>query len=223
MIFCISSARVVIEPRRHPEARAQRRADHAGARGRADQRELRQLQPETARLRSLIDDDIEPVILHRRIEIFLDRRLQPMDFVDEKHVAFFQTGEQARELARFFDHRSAGVLDVHAHRVGDDVGERGFAEAGRAAQQNVLEHIAAFLRRLDHQLQTLAHLHLAGELAEHRRPQRDFESGVRLGRFHRGWSDGVVESCSGEAQIISSLPYSKFFVSTSSVPRGFRT
>ena len=34
------------------------------------------LQAKTARLRTLVDDDVEPVILHRGIEIFLDRRLQ---------------------------------------------------------------------------------------------------------------------------------------------------
>ena len=58
------------------------------------------LQTKTARLRSLVDDDVEPVIFHRRIEIFFDRRLQPVDFVDEKHIAFFQGGEQARRARR---------------------------------------------------------------------------------------------------------------------------
>ena len=83
--------RVVIEPCRHPEPRPQWRADHAGARGRADQRKLWQLQSETARLRSLIDDNIEAVIFHRRVEILFNRRLKPVDFVDEQDIAFFQT------------------------------------------------------------------------------------------------------------------------------------
>ena len=74
-----------------------------------------------------------------------------MDLVDEKDVAFFQTREQARELARFFNNRPAGVFDVYAHRVGDDVSERGFSETGWTAQQNMFEHIAAFLRRFHHQ------------------------------------------------------------------------
>ena len=166
---------VIIKSRSHPEARPQRRAHHARASGRADEGEFWQLQPQTARLRSLIDDDIEPVILHRRIEIFFDRRLQPVDLIDEEHVAFFQTGQQSRQLARFLDHRAAGVLDVHAHRVRDDVGQRRLAEPRRAAQQDVLENVAAFLRGFHQDLEPFTHFHLAGELAEHRRPQRDFE------------------------------------------------
>src|SRR6266571_6257542 len=81
---------VIIEPRRHAETRPKRRAHHPGARGRADQCKLRQIKAQTARLWSLVDDDVEPVIFHRRVEIFLDRRLQSMDLVDEKHVAFFK-------------------------------------------------------------------------------------------------------------------------------------
>ena len=60
---------------------------------------------------------------------------------------FSETGEQSGELARLFDDRAAGVFHIHAHRVGDDVRQRRFAQAGRTAQQNVLEHVAAFLCR----------------------------------------------------------------------------
>ena len=94
-----------------------------------------------------------------------------MNLVDEKDVALFKTREQPGELARFFNHWSAGVLNIHAHRVSDDVGERGFAEAGWSAQQNVFEHVAAFLCRCHHQFEPLAHFHLAGELAEDRWPE----------------------------------------------------
>ena len=73
-----------------------------------------------------------------------------MNLVDEKDVAFFKTREQAGEFARFFNHWSAGVLNVDAHRVSDDIGEGCFAEARWSAQQNVLEHVAAFLCRCHH-------------------------------------------------------------------------
>jgi hypothetical protein len=119
----------------------------------------------------LIDDDVEPVIFHRRVKIFLNRRLEPMDFIDEKDIAFFQAGEKPSELAGSFNHRSAGIFDIHAHRVRNDVSERGLAQTGRTAQQNVLEHIAPFFRRFHHQFQAFTHLHLTGEFAEHRWPQ----------------------------------------------------
>ena len=107
-----------------------------------------------------------------------------MDFVDEKDIAFFQAGQQTGQLAGLFDHGPASVLDVGAHRIGDNVRQGRLPEARRPAQQNVLEHVPTFLGRFDEQLEPFAHFHLPGELAEHRRPQRDFESGIRLGRFH---------------------------------------
>ena len=56
-----------------------------------------------------------------------------MDFVNEKHVAFFQTREKPGQFAGFFDHRATGVFDVHAHRVRDDVRKRGLSQTGRSA------------------------------------------------------------------------------------------
>ncbi len=48
----------------------------------------------------------------------------------------------------------------------------------------MLEDVAPFFRRFHQKLEPFAHFHLAGELAEHRRPERDFESGIGLRRLH---------------------------------------
>ena len=175
---------IIIEARRHSETRPERRAHHSGARGSADQCEFRQIQTQAARLGSLVDDDVEPVIFHRRIKIFFDGWLEPMDFVNEKDIPFFQTGEKAGELASFFNYGSAGVFDVHTHRVGNDVGKGGLAQTRGSAQQNVFEHVPAFFGRLHHQFQPLAHFDLAGEFAERWGSQRNFEGGIWLRRFH---------------------------------------
>jgi hypothetical protein len=84
--------RVVLQARDPPEAIAQRRREQAGARGGADQREARQIEAHRARARSLSDQDVELEVLHRRVEDLLDRRRQPVDLVDEEHVAGFQVG-----------------------------------------------------------------------------------------------------------------------------------
>jgi hypothetical protein len=39
---------------------------------------------------TLADDEVELEILHRRIEHLLDRRVEPMDFVDEQNVALLR-------------------------------------------------------------------------------------------------------------------------------------
>jgi len=120
---------VIIEPRGHAETRPQRRAYHSRARGRANQCKFRQVQAQTARLRSLINNDVEPVIFHGRIKIFFDSRLQPVDLVDEKHVAFSRLVRRPANSTGLFNHWATGVFNVHTHRVGDDVSERRFAEA----------------------------------------------------------------------------------------------
>src|SRR3954452_13961540 len=141
---------IVIEPGGHPETRTQRRAHHSCARRRADQRELWQIETQTARLWSLIDDDVESIVFHRWIQILLDCRLQPVNLVDEENIPLFKTGKKSGELACLLNHRSAGVLDIYAHRVGDDVGKRGLAESGRSAQKDVFQNVPSLFRRLDH-------------------------------------------------------------------------
>src|SRR5204863_1518011 len=82
--------------------------------------------------------------------------------------------------------------DVYAHCVCNDVSERGLAETGRTAQQNMLEHIAPFFCRFHHQFQAFTDLHLTGEFAKHRRPQRDFESDIWFRWFHRFFGEFIA-------------------------------
>ena len=78
---------IKIQPHRNAEAVAQRIGEQTRARRRADQRERREIDLHRARRRPLADDEVELEVLHRRIEDFLDRRIEPVDFVDEQHVA----------------------------------------------------------------------------------------------------------------------------------------
>ena len=91
---------VELQAQRNAEALAQRRGDQPGAGGRADQRERRQVDADRARRRPLADHQVELAVLHRRIEDLLDRRRQPVDLVDEQHVARLEVGEDRREVAR---------------------------------------------------------------------------------------------------------------------------
>ena len=55
-----------------------------GARGRADQRERRQVERHDARARALADGDRQAPVLHRGIEGLLQRARQAVDLVDEE-------------------------------------------------------------------------------------------------------------------------------------------
>src|SRR6266516_599740 len=74
---------VIVQPLAHGETGEQRRGEQAAAGRGADEGETRQVQADAARVGSLVNDDVEFEILHRRVEIFLDGLLQAMDFIDE--------------------------------------------------------------------------------------------------------------------------------------------
>src|SRR5215212_6060952 len=48
----------------------------------------------------------------------------------------------------------------------------------------MLEHVVAFFCCRHQKFQSFANLGLSRKLAEHRRPQRDFQSGIRFWRFN---------------------------------------
>ena len=129
-----------------------------------------------------------------------------MDFVNEQHVAFFEIGEQAGEVAGFLNRRAAGSLDVCAHRLGENVGDGGFAEAGRAGQQDVVERLAALLGGGHGNLQALLHLGLAGEIGKERGPQRHFQRGigfVQVGNRTFGHGNQLAESARQRQEAIA--------------------
>ena len=135
--------RVEIQPHRNAEAVAQRLGEQPRARGRADQRERRQIDLHRARRRAFADDEVELEILHRRIEDFLDRRVEAVDLVDEQHVARFQIGQQRGEVAGLGNHRPGGGAEVDAQFARHDLRQRGLAEARRADEQHVVERFVA--------------------------------------------------------------------------------
>ena len=172
---------VEIEPHRNAEAVAQRRRQQAGAGGRADQRELREVDLDRARRRPGADDEIELEILHRGIKDFLDRRIEAMDLVDEQNVARLEIGELGGEIAGLGDDGPGGRAEIDAEFARDDLRQRRLAEAGRPDEQHVIERLAARLGRFDEDLEVLARRLLAGEIGEHLRTQRGVVLGTLLG------------------------------------------
>ena len=122
--------RVVIEAVHEPKARAQRRGEHARAGRGADECEAWQVDLDRSRGWTRIDDDVEAKVLHRRVEVFLDRRVQAVDFINEEHIALLDVCEHACEVAGLFDLRARGGVELGACGFGDEICERGFAEAG---------------------------------------------------------------------------------------------
>ena len=134
---------VVLEPEGHAEAVAQRRGQEPGARRRADQRERRQVERQRPRGGPLADDDVEPEVLERRVEDLLDGAVEPVDLVDEEHVALAEAGQDRGDVALALERRTRRRPEADPELLAHDVGEARLAEAGRADQQQVVERLAA--------------------------------------------------------------------------------
>ena len=133
------------------------------------------------------DDQIQLEILHRWVEDFLDRGLQAVDLVDEQHVARLEVGEDRGEIPGALDHRAGGGAEADAKLAGDDLGQRGLAEAGGAMKKHMVKGFAAMAGGLDEDGEVLAAGLLAGEVGERLRAQGGF-GGVLLGP---GGGDGA--------------------------------
>ena len=119
-----------------------------------------------ARARSAPEHDVEREVLHRRVEHLLHGARQAVDLVDEEHVVLLEVREDGGEVARALDGGAGGDAHGDAHLGGDDVGERGLAEAGRAVEEQVVERLAALLGGVDGDAEVVLELLLADELIE---------------------------------------------------------
>jgi len=169
---------VVVESVEEAEAGAEGGGEHAGAGGGADEGELWQLKLDGAGGGAGVDDDIEPEVFHGGVEVFLDGGVEAVDFIDEEDIAALEIGEDAGEVARFFDLGAGGGVEGGADGGGDDVCEGRFSETGRAGEEDVLEDVVALFGGFDHEHESLGDLFLAVEV---------LESGGAKGEIERGF------------------------------------
>ena len=94
---------VVVESVGHAEAGAEWGAEKACAGGGSDKSEAGKVQANGAGGGALIDDDIDAEIFDGGVEVFFDDFGEAMDFVDEEDISFLEAGEEAGEVASFFD------------------------------------------------------------------------------------------------------------------------
>lgn len=120
-----------------------------------------------------------------------------MDFVDEEHVVAFKIGQQRGQVAGALQHGAGGLAQLHAHLVGDDVGQGGLAQARRAEQQDVIQRLAALARRRDEDLQLLARALLPHVLLQGLGPQGALD-GLFVGRDRRRCHQAVGIGAGGE-------------------------
>ncbi|MCY1425097.1 hypothetical protein D9M71_408770 [compost metagenome] len=154
------------------EAVTQRVGQHAGTGSSPHQGEGWQIELDRTGCRAFADHDVELEVLHGRVKHFFDHRRQPVDFVDEQHVVRLEVGQHGCQVAGALENRPRSALHRHAHFMGDDVGQGGLAQAGRAEDQRVVKRFAAAAGGLDEQRHLLAHHRLANVLVQAQRANR---------------------------------------------------
>ena len=100
-----------------------------------------------------------------------------MDFVHEQHIAWFQIGEQRRQITRSFDHRPGGGTQRHAQLVGQDMRQGGLAQPGRPEYQRMVQCFLALPRSAHEDFHLRADLGLAHVFGQGAGPHRALEAG----------------------------------------------
>src|SRR6266446_4124441 len=149
-----------------------RSRDLAGASGRSDQREAAQIQTVRPGAGPLTDDDVELEVLHRGIEDFLDIGLEPMNLVDEKHIAEFEVCQNRSQITLHLDQRAGGRTESCPHFVGNNGSECRLTQPGRTVQKNVVERLTALARGLDGYVEVVLNRLLANVLRNPPRTKR---------------------------------------------------
>ena len=161
----------MVEAADEPEPVAQRTGHQPGPGGGPDQGEAGQVETDAARRRALADEDVQLEVLHGRIEDLLDRPVEPVDLVDEQDVALLQIGEQRGQITGPDEHRAGGDPEPDSHLRGHDPGQRGLAQTRGPGEQQVVDRLLPFQRRLDDDAEVLGELALPDELVEGARPE----------------------------------------------------
>ena len=89
-----------------------------------------------------------------------------MDLVDEQDIPGLEVCQDCGEVAGPLDHRPRCGAEADPKLAGDDLRQRGLAEAGRAVQQHVVQRLAAGAGGLDEHREVLARGLLADEFGE---------------------------------------------------------
>ena len=155
---------VVFQGTVNAEASPQRRGKKTLAGSGADQRKGSQINAHRTRTRSLIYHNINHIVLHCRVKIFLHFGRKTVNFIDKQHISLFQGSEQTRQITRAVQHRTGGNLHIHPHLIGDDMCKGSLSQTRRAVEQRMIQGFSAHLGRLNINIQVLDDFLLAGEI-----------------------------------------------------------
>ena len=87
----------------------------------------------------LSQHDVNGKILHGRVQHLLHLTVQTVYLVHKKHIPLLEVIQNGRHLPGLFNGRAAGDLHIGSHLIGNDAGQRGFAQTRRAVKQHMVQ------------------------------------------------------------------------------------
>jgi hypothetical protein len=91
----------------------------------------------------------EGEILHGGIEHLFHALCQPVDLIDEQHIAATQIGKDGSQVPGALDGRSGRYFDVDLHLVGEHMRRGGLAQSGRSVKEHMVKRVTTLLGSLD--------------------------------------------------------------------------
>ena len=183
---------VVFEPEVDAKTRAERGGEQARAGGGANQGKGVEGDLNATGVGTRLDHDVDAVVFHGRVKVLFHHGAEAVNLIDKKHVVGFEAGEKPREVARLVEYRPRSHLHVDTQLMGDDVRERGLAQARGAMKEGVVEGLAPLRRGLHEHPEVLHDLLLPGEAAESVGAQNVLQVFLRLGEVGTGGIEVAV-------------------------------
>ena len=98
-----------------------------------------------------------------------------MNLVDKENLARTDVSENPGEVELLLQDWSGGLLELDFQLLGNNGGQRGFAQTRRPVEQHVIHGLATAARCFDGDGQVLFEIALSGEIGKTPRPQPGFE------------------------------------------------
>ncbi len=150
----------------------------------ADDRDRLDLEPHGPGSRALAQHDVEREVLHGRVQNLLDHVREPMDLVDEQHVAALEAGQDGGQVAGSLDGGAGRRPQLRPDLGRDDRGEGGLAQARWPVQEDVIDRFRSLPSGVDQDPEVLLDPLLAREFVETARAHGGLERGL-LGQNFR--------------------------------------
>ncbi len=155
------------------------------------------------RRRPLPDDDVQLVVLKRRIKLLLQHRLQPMNLIQKQNLLLLQIRQNRRQIPLNLQRRPTRLLIPHLQLIRNNRRQRSLPQPGRPKQQHMVQSLPTRLRRLQRNRQLLLRLRLPDKLIQPRRPQLQLKrriilnppsrnQSLRLSRLRRRFKSTVL-------------------------------